>query len=259
MSIFGSGHEVVTSTTRPASPTIGQIIFETDTLSYRWYNGTSWEGVTPIATIQPFAGTTAPSGWKFCDGGAGTGAGTGTLNGSAGQPFSDLWLAIGNTYNVAGVRAAFYLPDMRGRAPVGKGANAAVSTLNNSDLLADASRNPNHSHTIAHTHPMPHTHNMGSHTHGEGSQYARIVFGGNIYYANVGGGGSWGTTVYGGVQTISGNAGTLSGGLTVGGSTGGPSTNTTDGVNTANTSGSDTANSGSAVQPFLVTNYIIKI
>jgi hypothetical protein len=92
---------------------------------------------------------------------------------------------------------------------------------------------------------------MGNHTHGEGSQFARWVAGGNIYYANVIGGGAWGTTVYGGVQTIGGNAGTLSGGLSVGGSTGGPSTNTTD--------GSNTANSGTAAQPFLVTNYIIKI
>jgi hypothetical protein len=53
MTIFGSGHQVVTSTTRPASPLVGQVIFETDTLSYRWYNGTAWEGVTPVGTIQP--------------------------------------------------------------------------------------------------------------------------------------------------------------------------------------------------------------
>ena len=236
MSIFGAGHEVVTSTTRPATPTIGQIVFETDTLSYRWYNGTAWEGVTPIGTIQPFAAAAAPSGWEFCNGA--------TLNSVANTKYAALYSAITTTYGGTSA-SSFKVPDLNGRVPVGKGANAAVSALNNSDLLADASRNPNHSHTITHTH------NMASHTHGEGSQFARIVFGGNIYYANVGGGGTWGTTVYGGVQTIGGNAGTLSGGLTVGGSTGGPSPNTTD--------GSNTANSGTAAAPFLVTNYIIKI
>lgn len=250
MTIFGSGHEVVTSLTRPAAPLVGQMIFETDTGSYRFWTGAKWAGVIPVGTIQAFAGAANPPGWEFCNGAA--------LNSVANIEYADLFTAIGVTYGGSGA-SSFNVPDLNGRVPVGKGANAAVSTLGNSDLLPDVSRNPNHSHTIAHTHPMPHTHNMASHTHGEGSQFARIVFGGNIYYANVGGGGSWGTTVYGGVQTIGGNAGTLSGGLTVGGSTGGPSTNTTNGVNTANTSGSDTANSGTAVEPFLVTNYIIKI
>jgi hypothetical protein len=37
MSIFGAGHEVVTSTTRPASPTIGQIIYQTDTDEFLKY------------------------------------------------------------------------------------------------------------------------------------------------------------------------------------------------------------------------------
>ena len=37
MSIFGAGHEVVTSTTRPASPTVGQIIYQTDTDEYLKY------------------------------------------------------------------------------------------------------------------------------------------------------------------------------------------------------------------------------
>lgn len=42
MPLFGSGHEVVTSTTRPSVPTDGQIIYETDTKRILVYNGTSW-------------------------------------------------------------------------------------------------------------------------------------------------------------------------------------------------------------------------
>ena len=200
-------------------------------------------GLLPSGVILPFAGGPGalptgiiqdiPSGWLLCAGAA-----------VSRNAYSALFAIIGTTYGAGDGVTTFNLPDLNGRVPVGKGANAAVSALNNSDLLADASRNPNH------THPIPHTHNMGSHTHGEGSQFARWVAGGNIYYANVIGGGTWGTTVYGGVQTIAANAGTLSGGLSVGGSTGGPSPNTTDGVNTANSS--------AGVAPFLVTNYIIK-
>jgi len=42
MSIFGSGHEVVTSTTRPASPTDGQIIYETDTKKFVSWDNSAW-------------------------------------------------------------------------------------------------------------------------------------------------------------------------------------------------------------------------
>jgi hypothetical protein len=42
---------------------------------------------------------------------------------------------------------------MRGRVPVGKGSNVAVSTLGNSDEVAEANRRPQHRHT-------PHTHTV---------------------------------------------------------------------------------------------------
>ena len=243
MPVFGSGHEICTSTTRPSSPIIGQIIYETDTFSYRWWTGIKWEGVTPIGTIQPFSGTSVPAGWLFCDGGKGDGSGGGTINGSAGQPFADLWSVIGNTYNVSGTQSAFYLPDLRGRVPVGKGANAAVSALNNNDGLADASRSPSHSHTV-----NSHNHTVDSHAHGPGGYNARWVAGGGIYYANVGGAGNWGTTVYGGVQTIGANAGTLGGGLVVQGSSDAAA------PGTSYSSPGTTSSAGS----YVTLNYIIK-
>ena len=42
MPLFGSGHEIVTSTTRPSVPVTGQMIYETDTKNAMIYNGASW-------------------------------------------------------------------------------------------------------------------------------------------------------------------------------------------------------------------------
>ena len=51
MSIFGSGHEVVTSLTRPATPLVGQMIYQTDTdefLKYVSYGGANrWMQAVP--------------------------------------------------------------------------------------------------------------------------------------------------------------------------------------------------------------------
>jgi hypothetical protein len=42
MALFGSGHEICTSTTRPASPIDGQIIYETDTKKFLTWNTSAW-------------------------------------------------------------------------------------------------------------------------------------------------------------------------------------------------------------------------
>lgn len=48
MPLFGSGHEIVTSTTRPSTPVEGQVVYETDTKKVLMYNGTSWVVVDNI-------------------------------------------------------------------------------------------------------------------------------------------------------------------------------------------------------------------
>jgi hypothetical protein len=42
MPLFGSGHEIVTSTTRPSTPIDGQIIYETDTKKVMTWNSSAW-------------------------------------------------------------------------------------------------------------------------------------------------------------------------------------------------------------------------
>jgi microcystin-dependent protein len=111
MAIFGQGHEIVTSLTRPSSPTTGQMIYETDTSNFRWYTGSGWAGVTPVGTLSVHAGATAPTGWLLCYGQS--------LNAVATPAYADLYSVIGTTYG-GSANTAFNLPDLRGRRTHGK-------------------------------------------------------------------------------------------------------------------------------------------
>lgn len=73
---------VCTSSTRPASPFIGQTIYETDTTSLKIWNGSAWTGVTKMRKVAAFtsSGTwTVPTGVTYAVAnmiGGGGGAGT---------------------------------------------------------------------------------------------------------------------------------------------------------------------------------------
>ena len=56
MTLFGSGHEIVTSTTRPSTPITGQMIYETDTKLVATYNGTNWYYYRPGEVAERLSG-----------------------------------------------------------------------------------------------------------------------------------------------------------------------------------------------------------
>lgn len=112
MPVIGHGVEICTSTTRPTiGITAGSLIYETDTLSYRWYNGTTWLGLIPEGTVQPYSGSAAPTGWLLCAGQ--------TLNSITSPEYAPLFSVIGTTYGGTGA-SSFIIPDLRGRTPFGK-------------------------------------------------------------------------------------------------------------------------------------------
>lgn len=108
------GHRVCTSTTRPASPDAGTMIYETDTSKLLVWDGVAWSDVypsSPTGSLIAYAGASAPTGWLLCDG---TGKSTTT--------YATLFATLAYTYG--GSAGTFYLPDMRGRVPVGAGTGA---------------------------------------------------------------------------------------------------------------------------------------
>jgi len=58
MPLFGSGHEIVTSTTRPSTPVEGQVVYETDTDRLMVYNGSSWRLMLNTLSNQLSVGAT---------------------------------------------------------------------------------------------------------------------------------------------------------------------------------------------------------
>lgn len=161
--------EILSSTTRPADPYVGQMIFETDTVSHRFYNGTGWNSSPPVGSVLPYAGSIAPSGYLFADGTAVSRTGV----------TADLFAVVGTTYGIGNGVTTFNLPNFSGRVPVGlDGTQTEFDVLGETSgektVVLDATKLPQHLHSITdkqHLHPEnTHDHSIGgaqgAHGHG---------------------------------------------------------------------------------------------
>ncbi|WP_404425675.1 phage tail protein [Thalassospira australica] len=100
-------------------------------------------GATPLGTVLPFAGATAPEGFMLCDG-------TELLA----SDHADLFAVIGTVYGEGAAPGSFKLPDLRGRAAVGAGQGVdlsdrvlgAMAGAESHQLTVDEM--PSHSHGI---------------------------------------------------------------------------------------------------------------
>lgn len=120
---------VCTSTTRPTAPFTGQMIFETDTFVLNFWNGSAWQGAVsaPAGTVNPYAGSTAPTGWLLSFGQA-----------VSRSTYANLFAVIGTTYGTGDGSTTFNLPDLRGRAVAGLDnmGGSAASRLTSTVLTA---------------------------------------------------------------------------------------------------------------------------
>jgi microcystin-dependent protein len=127
------------------------------------------KGQVPVGAISPFAGATAPLGWRLCDGSAISRTG-----------FAALFTLLGTTYGAGDGSSTFNLPNLKGRVPVGIDAaqtefdtRGEVGGAKTVTLTAAESGLPAHTHTAdaggTHAHTTStypnHDHNYDRHTH----------------------------------------------------------------------------------------------
>lgn len=114
----------------------------------------------PSGTTVPYAGITAPSGWLLCYGQA-----------VSRSTYSDLFSAIGTTYGSGDGSTTFNIPDMRGRAAIGRddmgGAAASRITtggsgINGATLGASGGAE---THTLTTAQLASHSHGVTDPTH----------------------------------------------------------------------------------------------
>lgn len=120
---------------------------------------------TPPASVIPYAGLTAPTGWFLCDGS--------TVSQTT---FANLFAVIGTTYNTGGEPGGdFRLPDMRGRLPIGLdnmgGPSAGIVTDAQADVLGGTLGLEDHTLIEA---------ELPLHSHQYDDQYVAVVTGGAL-------------------------------------------------------------------------------
>ena len=102
--------------------------------------------IIPAGVITQYAGSSAPSGWVFCDG---------TAYSRTNPTYTRLFAAIATNYGVGDGATTFNVPDLRGRFSVGRNASDASF-----DVLAETGGTKTESLTTA---------QIPSHTHGVGT------------------------------------------------------------------------------------------
>lgn len=165
---------VCTSTTRPSSPYLGQLIFETDTFVLNFWNGSSWQGAVsaPAGTIEAFAGSTAPTGWLLCAGQA-----------ISRVTYANLFTIIGTTYGTGDGSTTFNIPDLRGRTVAG------LDNIGGTDAGRLDWANTLGTVGGAQTHALS-TSEMPSHSHTTESAFGGATSGSRLNNANAAGSGT---------------------------------------------------------------------
>ncbi|SOB95077.1 phage tail protein [Thalassospira xiamenensis] len=117
-------------------------------------------GATPLGTVLPFAGATAPLGFMLCDG-------TELLA----SEHADLFAVIGTVYGEGEAPGSFKLPDLRGRTAIGAGQGVDLTDRPLGQIAGAETHRliiaemPSHSHGSTFNTSGPH--NVGSNGNGQ--------------------------------------------------------------------------------------------
>lgn len=119
------------------------MVFSDGTSAYYAFEIPAANGAIPAGALQPYAGTSTPTGWLLCDGTA-----------VSRTTYAALFAAIGTTWGSGDGSTTFNLPNLQRRTLVGSG-GSATATLSNA--VGNTGGEETHTVTIAempaHAHP----------------------------------------------------------------------------------------------------------
>lgn len=185
----------------------------------------------PAGIITQYVGTSAPNGWRMCDG---------TLYNGADPTYARLWAALGTTYGGSGVNS-FQVPDLKGRVPVGYGAGTGLTVRSLNDKAGFET------HVLTTAELASHAHSINFLSGNENNQHFHDF--------------TLASTPSGSLTTVAPSAG--SGLIAQASNTSSTRTDAQTGPHQHNIVG-DTASNGSNaahnnMQPFVVVSFIIKL
>ena len=196
----------------------------------------------PSGSVIIYGGTSAPTGWLFCDGSA-----------ISRSTYAALFTAIATTYGAGNGSTTFNVPDIRGRVVAGKEASASRLTTGTGNIdggtLGAVGGNQGHTLTSAQSGLPAHNHSltMDAHTHTfTGTPHSHTFLRGQDAFHDISGSTGSGN-FFGNISHSTQNT-------TAGGSN---STVTTTGT-IANNSAANAGSPHPNVQPTIILNYIIK-
>ena len=202
------------------------IYYKTTSSSIRWYNGSAWADLNagsgtvdmPTASIQPWTGSSIPSGWLLCNGQSVNTYTYRTLHTIISNRFGGTAYSAGVT-DQSGAVTTFNVPDLRGYQIVG--ATLATGPIDNTStyrvgsnsaetITAHSSEAHNHSityatyselnHTQSHSHTAsPVSGTSGAHTH-TGTSATSNSGQSHSHTPSNGGGGSFNSTASGALR-----------------------------------------------------------
>jgi len=183
----------------------------------------------PSGVIWPYGGSSAPTGFLLCNGSAVSRA-----------TYADLFTAIGTTFGVGDGTTTFNIPNMNGRVPVGAGTYTDPTLGSTTRTLGVAAGEA--SHVQSATELFAHVHGGLAHTH---------FIAGNVSTANVT---AISSTTAPARQRSAGDA--LDYSMSTDGTA--PTVGLTSSSSITETGNAGASTPANVMQPYLVTNYIIK-
>lgn len=124
--------------------------------------------LVPSGVLFPYAGVAAPLGFLLCDGAA-----------ISRSTYSDLFIAIGTTFGPGDGSTTFNIPNMNGRAPIGAGTYTDPVLGSVTRTLGAAAGEASHELTASEN--AAHNHDAGAHTH---QVFANTAIGGVTVITN---------------------------------------------------------------------------